>query len=102
MPRKPAAPKAKKTPVVVQPVNPADRAILYVKAGQTVGWKDLYVWDVRAKVYVKDVLEANASEGWYDQVLRNPDGSLQQRGMGTAFRRVRRAIEIHRRPRKPK
>lgn len=102
MAKKPAAPKAKKITAPVPQVPAADRALLYVKAGQTVGWRELFVWDVRAKAYVRDILEANAAEGWYDQAIRKADGTLEVRPMGVAYRRVRRRIEIHRRTPKKK
>lgn len=98
MPKKPAAPKAKKTTTAPAPAVTGEKPILYVKAGVTPGWKDLWVWDVKAKRYVADVAEANAVEGWFDQAVRDDQGNLTRRGSSIALRRVRKSIRIDRRP----
>lgn len=97
-PRSPLAPR----PVPAQDVQtsdltPAKKPVLYVKAGVTVGWRDHWVFDLKTKRYVRDVAEANVPEGWYNQAVRNVDGTLQRRGDGIAYRRVRAPIRIDRR-----
>lgn len=95
--RKPkAAPAAKPKPVAAR-LPRAEGVVFYVKAGVTPGWRDLWVYDLKAKKYVPDVAEANALEGWYDQAVRDASGALQRRGVGYAFRRVRGKIRIDRR-----
>ena len=91
------APRAKVPKITAPRLPAAEGVVQYVKAGQTAGWRDLWVFDLKAKKYVPDVLEANALEGWYDQAMRDGSGALVRRGAGVAFRRVRRAIRIDRR-----
>lgn len=101
-----AAAKATRVPkskavVQLRPVvkiEPEKGAALYVKAGKIPeGWRKLMVYDLKAKRYLDDILEANALEGWFVQAVRDSAGNLQRRGENLVTRRVSRAIRIDRR-----
>lgn len=79
-----------------------DRPILYAKAGGPPGnWRSLRVVHKANGREVKDVLEANAHEGWYVARVRGADGRFAKNSRGDAVltKRVQAAIRIEVRPR---
>lgn len=89
-------PKAKPKPKPTKTVK-ADlpKPVLYVKVGgPPANWRSLVVWDVKARKYVVDIVEADAHHGWYRQALRDAAGNVQIRHGEYVTRRVERAIRI--------
>ena len=90
-------PKAPKQP----PIPPAleERPILYAKSGgPPVNWRKLRIMRVSTGKEVRDVVEANAFEGWVVQALRDDEGNLKRRGAELSTRRVEMKIRIEVRP----
>lgn len=60
-----------------------DKPILYVKAGVTPGWRELdVVFKANGRV-LRDVIEADAHNGWYVQAVRDAEGMVQRRRDGS-------------------
>lgn len=75
---------------------PAERPILYVKAGgPPKNWKSVRVIRKANGQEVRDVVEANAHEGWLDQAVRDKAGAIERDKVGRMIiRRVRAAIRL--------
>lgn len=73
-----------------------DRPILYVKAGgPPENWRKVRVIRKANGQEVRDVVEANAHEGWFDQAVRDKAGNIKRDKVGRMIiRRVRSAIKL--------
>lgn len=79
-----------------KPIPPPDRQLLYVKAGGPPdSWRKVRVIRKANGQEVRDVVEANAHEGWFDQAVRNKAGNIERDKVGRMIiRRVRAAIRL--------
>lgn len=83
-----------------KPTPTAERPLLYVKAGgPPANWKAVRVIRKANGQEVRDVVEANAYDGWFDQAVRDKAGAVERdKVRRMIIRRVRAAIRLEIRP----